>query len=409
MKKILFIHHFYSRIRISAMITFLVMTISIFAVCIVSGVLQYQTYSYDMLKNKSLKNSLYIMVENNFTTSAGENQVENVIEKMEEYGCVDAVLNVKGVNSFIYNQSCVTIFLYSEEMLQIFPMRTSGKYRIDDLKADITDGIPVIVGSNIFGDAANAETVSLKMKSAKGFSTDIIIKPITKLKEPYLPVTFSGGGSRVTAEQLFSSSQCLIAYESPELLAYFEEYADTLVQPNFFVKLKPEYDQQEYEEMISYISTIGSYASYEEILENTKEDAMENLKLYMPMPLYLMLSSFICVLSVTIMTVYKKQKDVAVFHLCGMSRGKIWIHFIISLSVIYWMAAFINMYIVSLIKKVDTSYPIGIRIMLQSMLIDDGTIGHILLYMLLVLLIVSVVPLVMLRKEAPMNILRRVE
>lgn len=76
MKALTFIHSFYSKIRFSAVILFIMITISVLSLVLTTGVIRYYAYQYNLIKDVDIENGVYIMrsVENEW----GRNSEEEV-------------------------------------------------------------------------------------------------------------------------------------------------------------------------------------------------------------------------------------------------------------------------------------------------------------------------------------------
>lgn len=405
MKKLLLIHHFYSQIRISAAILFFVILIADFSIIFASGIFRYTTYTYRFVKDAELNHAIYVMTDVNLSQNADRitGDVEAVIDKVNSYEGVQKTVAVKTVNTFQNGDYYVSMLLYDDNMLELFPIRTDRKFSMEEFKNTSVDNISVIVGSKIFDNTDSGEKDTLTLISDNGRSFEIHVRPVAELKYPYIVTAFPAGGTTVTAENLLMFSQCLIAYESKEILEYFSRNADISISTNFIVEMDENISEEDSAELLSYINSIGSYVSYDEIVNNTFEETKAMIKKYLPLPIYFMFVSLVSLFSVALLTINKKMKDAVIYYICGYSRKNIFIHFLQSISVIYVLALLINTIFIYFFSRLNENQLIDV----STFIIDGNTVLYIILYSIILLLVTTAIPVVAMKKGTPIDVIRR--
>ena len=225
---------------------------------------------------------------------------------------VEQVFTVRIVNPVSYEGSGISIVLYEPEMLDAFPqLKKNG---VDF--SESPNGC--ILGSKQFNKLKTGDMIELRIRNR-----DIQIPVAGKMDSPYRRVSLATSSTIPRAEYLFSEGDVIIMQETPQVMEQLTELnASIAYDQNLIVRFSSGVTEQEKEEILSDLS--GEYLAYsfEEMFENSNVTAEKNLKQKLPQPLFLAISAFVAYFSIMILSLKKKEKDMAVLRLCGMSRKK---------------------------------------------------------------------------------------
>jgi len=76
------------------------------------------------------------------------------------------------------------------------------------------------------------------------------------------------------------------------------------------------------QQVLDYLSKIGSYITYDELIANSDKFILNMFNRRLPLPIFMLIISTFSFISVTALAVNSKLKDYRVYFLCGCSRKK---------------------------------------------------------------------------------------
>lgn len=273
--------------------------------------------SYFGSDNEDDAESLMDAKENRDQTISRLKNVDFVSYK-KHYSCtVDS-------GDFFMNENIAEIETLSDNMIsQVkYPLK-SGRW-IDDKKDD--DYVEAVISSDYnylkTGDVFDAEIFS--DYGEKG--TDIRIKVVGILKDPVYCMQFNVSADTVASTELFglydaASAQCPLILCSDESVSEFTEdvfYEDD----NCLVIFDDNISDSEMQDNLGILKEHGYAATKEIMEEGTKELLEPNFYLYLPIGIFLLLTSIIGLISMMILNVLQNRRNFAIYFISGCRWGQ---------------------------------------------------------------------------------------
>lgn len=234
-----------------------------------------------------------------------------LIEKLEADPAVEGVHAVYSVSPVSYQeeeqQIGTGIQLLDPELLTLFP----------GMGLEFADPEGVIVGTRAFRDVPQGEAVTL-IFPRPGKREDF--KVVGHLGYPYSYMAFGGGSNMPTADDLFNSQEVLLMLATPENLERFSGLATVRVSDYFLVEFHSGATQAQMDAVLEFLAGTGNTVSLEDILTRSESVLEDQMRSTLPLPVMMLLISSFAYFSTMIMAFRQKERDLAVFHLCGASR-----------------------------------------------------------------------------------------
>ena len=319
-----------------------------------------------------------------------------LIETLEGEEAVEAVHAVYTVSPVSYRgenrDEGIGVQLVDPALLELFPgmgLRFSGD---DD----------VIIGSNVFRDVPVGEEITLLFYHP---SREVNFTVSGYLSYPYSFMSFGGGSNRPTADDLFHSLEILLLSATPENLARFEEYATVRVSENFMVEFREDATQEEIDQVLLFLAGTGNAMGLTEILNRSEETLESEMRNTMPLPVMLLVISSFAYFSTMIMAFKQKERDLAIFHLCGASRRQCMAAVVGAFARVSLVPVVISTALVALLPQMDWLW----LITLGEYVIDGWCYGVIGGFFAASLLIVTAAVWMQMGGHTPLTVLRGVE
>lgn len=148
---------------------------------------------------------------------------------------------------------------------------------------------------------------------------------------------------------LKSTNACLLQYTEENL----EKFRYTAAHPslNFILKFSSEMSMEERKAVFKEIEKNGYYLPLSDIVENSREEMQNSIRENLPKPLFLLAVSIVAFFSTVTLTVRKKEKEMAIFYLCGGTKRKLCIISILAFSLISLIPTLVACLYAALIKN----------------------------------------------------------
>jgi len=311
MKRLKILHAYMKGIRLSAVILCIMFTWALFSGVIVYGKLQgiYSDVSVLGSTDKDRTGVLmYFPNEEAMKTRSYERYIRSVKELLEGESAVENVLAVRTVNPVSYNGEGISIVLYDPALLDVFP----GLKRLGIDFSAVPDGC--ILGSTMFGDLNSGDTVELLVGNTK------VSFPVAgRVSAPYRHFSLNQSSTVPKASYFFQEGDLLIMLDSPQLRDVLQNASIAWGQ-NLVVSFKEGTTQLQRTEILERCAAECRYYSIAQVLDGSFEEIQATMKEQLPIPLFVMVSALVAYSSILVLTLKKKESEMAVLHLCGMDR-----------------------------------------------------------------------------------------
>lgn len=320
MKFITLLHKYIKGIRASVFVLTLMMAWSIFSGIVAFGRAQYILSDTQTLKSADTSNAymlMYFPSGEEVMTGKHADKAEKLERVLESESIVAHVFSIRVANPVQYNDTNISIVLYEPEMLAFFP-------ELEEMGIDFSDDPDgCILGSKIFSKLNTGDSFQLNFSKN---ATKPILDTFTVagyLTPPYRRMQFTTSATIPYASDLFSEGDIVIMQATDNVMQRLDTLAKRIEHDrNLMVVFKDGTTKEEQEQLLMELAPDNVFASLDQILLNSESESAEILKEEMPQPLFLAVSSMVAYLSITVLVLKKKEKDIAVLYLCGASSWK---------------------------------------------------------------------------------------
>jgi hypothetical protein len=395
MKKILvFFKSYFHKIKLNTFIVILSMSFSLFFLIFTMGYIRYYTYTLDAFEDSNLNNSIYFMFDWNEydETMNYEEAFDQVHNMLLSENSIKSTLQTVSANPFVWNETeYITVIFYSEQLQEAFPLRLRNNKNFS--KSGIENGtIQCIVGSPYIATGYRDKEIYV---SGIDKSETLKLKVISELNQPYLIPLFTVSSTLMDSSYLFGKGNFLVVKDTKEIREYFSKHSKITYSYNFFILFKDGTMESDIDLIKEKYSKYGRFSSYDEMLENSKKITTSQIKEALPMPLFCLLIASGLLISVSVLSIEAKMKDLKVFYLCGCSRAKLYQIIVNSLLFTIIPAVSANiLYII--IWQVVSRYR---HVTNQHIIIDSFAILMMLIYLCIITVSVLAVIAIVSRKE----------
>lgn len=315
MKTLCILRHYLKGLRLSAVVLSFLLLWAILSGVIVYGNVQYIYSDISALESERTQDMdilMYFLSTKEVQTRSYEKYTKSVEATLEAHENVEQVFSVRVVNPISYEGTSISIVLYEPEMLEAFPnLRKSG---VDFSK----DPNGCVLGSTFFNELRSGDTINLKIRNQ-----NVQIPVVGRLDAPYRRLSLSTSSNIPQVEYLFSEGDVIIMQSTPYVMELLDETkASVTYDQNLIVRYKSGLPSEQKELLLNEMAEEYLPFSFEEMFRNSKQTASIGLKKELPRPIFLAVSAMTAYFSILMLSLKKKEKDMAIFRLCGMSRRK---------------------------------------------------------------------------------------
>ena len=291
-----------------------------------------QYYSYRVLKNSRLNGSntyIYGLYAHEGLMIQGldvmRQSAYDTIDTIKNSEIVDKVYTIRYTDTFMYQDLYFGIILYDDDFLEAFPMLR--KYGIDFSKNP--DG--VILSHKVFDDLNTGDL--FEMTSITNGKT-IPLTCAGHMKYPYKYISLNGISSDMYADVVFDNDTIMIMRVDDDTIGFLEGYTSIDYKTGAIFTVKKDASEEQINILLRQINSNGFVERLNNILSRSKRIIDENIKTYMLLPMFLVFASVFSYASITIVNVFKIQRDMAISYLCGASKRQLFITLLSSCAVL---------------------------------------------------------------------------
>lgn len=401
MKKLNLFFLSFSQSVFSSIILIILLSVALISVQDVIGQYRYITHSRYIIENEYLENSDYFMIDLESLPVEPDKRFENtksIREKISSFDGVDGIAySQSGTGN--YRSSIVNIKIYNEYMEKAFGKELSeGKWFEE---ADSSSNIPnVVVTGAIFDDIPVGSDISIKLND--GVSQKVHI--IGKIGYPWYAADYSTISDDVSTKNFLIQSNQVIFDDTDWVYELLNKSSDIKsLSFSYFVLYNNNCTEEQKTAVRDYMETVGTYASYDTILENTENDIHEELIKSLITPIFLLIIATIMLISISTLNTYKKLKEHSIYYLCGCSRKKSFAYLFAEISFVAIAATIINIIYVFTTMSQLMSGNMGYG----KCIIDYNNILFSMIYCIITIVITVILPFIVYKKNTPLEIYRR--
>lgn len=407
MKKLnLFITSFSQNI-LSSIILIVILSFALASVQNVIGQYRYITYSRYIIENENLQNSDYFMVDYDSLPFEPDKRMEytkSIRDKISEFDGIKGIAySQKTVCD--YRSSNMTISIYNEFMEKAFSKQlTEGKWFED---TENTSDIPnVVVSGAIFNDIPVGSDISITLYGNDQNSkvTQQTVHIIGKVGYPWYTADYHTMSDNVSTSDFLVQTNQIIFDDTNQVYNLLNNHSNiSSLSYSYFVLYTNDCTDQQKENIRDYFKTVGSYVSYDKILENTNKEIRNELIKKIVTPIFLLIVATIALISISTLNTYKKLRDHSIYYLCGCSRKKSFAYLFAEISFVAIIATIINIIYVS----ITINQLLSGSMEYSNCIIDYKNILFSMIYCIVTIAVTVVLPFSVYKKNTPLEIYRR--
>ena len=393
------IRSIYKGIRVPCILLAFIMTVALLVATIAFGHYRYFTYSRDVYERSGLENAYYVAHFSNPITN--QEAMDRELAETRQLPGVEAVLYDTGVNGFIIDGQMWGVMLLNDSVCDAFPPDLYGGRAFSETGLTADGALDIVDASGRFSDVALDGSFSLHYGS-----TPLKAALAGRIRYPYFHINFGSSGD-VAADNFLSAQTAVLAKDTPETRALLEAAGEVYYHTsvNYFVVFSDDATRQEIDRYLEEAGKSCYILSYSEILDETNRRVDENLRLCFPLPVFLLILSTVSLFSISVIVIYRKATENAVWYLCGCSKRKSLLLIFACIGLCGAVAAALNAVFILLFPLLGDKGLLPI----ERIYLDGWSFLLIAGYLLLTLLIVFVTSVLLQRRTSPIQLLRRLD
>ena len=284
--------------------------------------------NYRIVKNNTLKNAYFwakAIGPSDFSSNSLDEFMKQAIERLRSDERIDKLFFISGTSPVKYKGKGITIGFYEEGITDAFPeLKNMGMDFSDD-----PDGC--ILASRIFNDVRTGS--DFEIICGPPGNTAVTMHSIGHLVYPYKHLYFGGGGTKLSANDLFAPGDCLLMQATETNISRFSQLTSIIYSPDILFSLKDNVTSEEINDITTWLSDYGTLDTLDSIIENSRQDLQITLKKELLRPAVFMCASLVAFFSISIYMSKMKEKELAVGYICGASRKRLTL-FVVSVNCI---------------------------------------------------------------------------
>ncbi len=393
------IRSIYKGNRVPCILLAFIMTVALLVATIAFGHYRYFTYSRDVYEGSGLENAYYVA---HFADPTPDQEaMDRELAETRQLPGVEAVLYDTAVNGFTIDGQLWGIMLLSDSVCDAFPLDLYSGRSFSETGLTADGALEIVDASGLFSDIALGGSFSLNYGG-----TPVRAGLTGRIRYPYFHINFGSSGD-VAADNFLSAQTAILAKDTPQTRALLEEAGDVYYRTsvNYFVVFSDDATRQEIDRYLEEAGKSCYILSYSEILDETNRRVDENLRLCFPLPVFLLILSTVSLFSISVIVIYRKATENAVWYLCGCSKRKSLLLIFACIGLCGAVAAALNAVFILLFPLLGDKGLLPI----ERIYLDGWSFLFIAGYLLLTLLIVFVTSVLLQRRTSPIQLLRRLD
>ena len=312
------IHSMFDGVRLQAVFLSVVCLFAILLGLRYFTVINNEAAEYRLVKSNSLGRAYYFC-DNGLEYYFSSAELDEYREALCEYSALDKFFTFKVGGDIMHYEKgrevWATILLLDPGFYEYFPLLKS--LGLDFSKNP--DGC--VIGSRYFNVERGKDQIDFKFWTGIDKQTTKWLTVCGRLRYPFRFIYPSGSGTNLRINALLSQGHVIIMQDTENVRELIGR--DLYSQNMFILTIKDDASDEELQALIDKLETLGTVKSIDDMLAEAKESLQTDIKKLTPRPLFNLVATLIAYLSMVVLLVRKKQKDMAVAYLCGASKGRI--------------------------------------------------------------------------------------
>ncbi len=401
MKHMTLIHSFYSRMRLPCLLLFLLMTSSLLILTMGVGYYRYVTYSRTVMKDSGLDNAVYV-------SYLGVEDAPDTKGMMEEFRLVQDISYVENVmyavdaGPIVCRDEGISLILLPDGVYTKMPFFLPKGELFSESGLTEDGQIQCVMGAPFLRDVKAGDSINL-YDGVSGQAMEVYVSG--KLPYPYFHPDLGSAGN-ISADAFVSSVQIILAKDTPQTRAVLEtlpgiEYTS---YSSYWVDFSDTATSAQKAAFIRQMQQGHRVASYEDIMKNTDSTVSEAASSGLATPLFLVFITTMSFISITVLLLYNKINQSAIWFLCGCSKRRSYVYASLAVGLICLAACLLPLLIIWL-------YPVWgeMELLPLHIYLDGLSVWIILGYLAATLVLAFGIPFALQYKTSPMDTLRRLD
>ncbi len=356
--------------------------------------------NYNVISQSTLGNAYIYSYYYTLETFKLEDQnrvMGQVIDDLRNDPSVETVLSVRTTNDIGFEEdgkiSYFTILVYDEGMDMAFPVLR--KLGIDFSKNP--DG--AILASRVFNTLHRGDDMSFTIYPTR---QKVSVKIAGHMRYPYKYISFGGGGTEMSLDDLFSKGDLVIMQSTESTLKLVDRIN---YYPDILISFSSDASEKEVASVIETLKRTGNVDSIDEMTERYLQELAVIVKQGSLRPMFFMLASLIAFLSLMIMMIRSKERELAIAYLCGATKGQCAFEIFKVGTLMALIPSLINIIMILIVPELTWR---GMIVQDESVITSD-LIWAVVVYFVIILAVSTIVVIVSIRKKSPVKYLRGLE
>lgn|GEM_PF-2181714 len=392
------------QIKGAALLLMVVLTLALFVLTYLIGLVRYQNYSRTLLEQAEINNSVFLklavdgsqMAQDMYGTFAA---IARTYEEIADWPGVERVISIRSSGSVTIDGVIYQMLVYNDALLRHFSVPVDGSWFPDE-PVDMDKPLPVVLGGTGFSGIEPGDVLPGKNTRTQ--------KPIPlyvygKVKFPGYTLSMGNGSTIILSDYLLSDRPVILVKDEPSLKVRMDTSDRLMIDPNAWVVFDNGLSEQRKDELLERLSSYGSYNTYEDMVSASRARHMEQLKELLPIPLFLFFSAFSCLFSISSLYVMRNAQNQILYFFCGCSRRRMVSILGQGLILIFLPPALLNLLFILFYPTIRQTNWLN----LHQVVLDGTAVWLVLLFLTVLLALLLLQPLIISRRHTPMQLYRR--
>ncbi len=398
MKFVCLLHSFLKKVRFSGLVLAIMMTFSIFLGVMTLSMMQYLSYDYHLVKDVSpdVYYAQAFRSPGSMTVGQGRpaERGNRLMADLRALAAVEYAYGVRSVSPLSYQEEQISISLWDPGLLDVFPaLRRMGFDFSKNENGCIFFGS---ISSKVQGNTVDF-TFTRPTRQTESFS----VCGFVGLPSKRISLSVSST-SHTMANDLFKTGDVVVMLATDAVVQKLEGVSTIGPYSNCVYKLREDATEAEIQEVQRVVDQYGLAVSMETVTQNTLDHLRERQKEALPLPIFLLMITIVAYLSMVILLVKKKEKELSVIYLCGASKRKcVWL---IILSMMTFSVG------PMLLNAALVVVGVGLQrrgiISLQGYYVTYASLVLVILYFVMTVLISFLTVTISMRKQTPVSYMK---
>lgn len=392
------------QIKGAALLLMVILTLALFVLTYLIGLVRYQNYSRTLLEQAEINNSVYLklavdgnqMAQDMHGTFAA---IAQTYEEIAEWPGVDRVVSIRSYGSVTIDGVIYQMLVYNDALLRHFSVPVDGSW-FPDQPVAMDEPLPVVLGGTGFSNMEPGDVLSGENTRTQ---KTIPLKVYGKVKFPGYTLSLGNGSTIIVSDYLLSDRPVILVKDEPSLNIRMDAADRLMIDQNAWVVFDNGLSEQQKDELLGRLSFYGSYNTYEDIINASRTRHFEQLKELLPIPLFLFFSAFSCLFSISSLYLVRNAQNQILYFFCGCSRRRMVLILSQGLFLVFLPPAILNLLLILFYPRIRQMNWFN----LHQVVLDGTAIWLVLLFLTVLLVLLLLQPLIISRRHTPMQLYRR--